>query len=114
MKRTFSILFLVFFLALSSSPTIAKEPDRVFKKGDWELQISYSAKGTKSEGQYGVLFYKDEKIKGTKKGETRSTDLGELKYYGSPDQREQLWHNTGWNFSDTSKIMHSTQLEEAN
>ena len=28
------------------------------------------------------------------------TDLGLLKYYGSPDTFKAPWENTGWNFAD--------------
>ena len=45
------------------------------RNGDWELRITYSNKGSRSEGQDGKLLHKRQIIKGSK-GDTKITSLG--------------------------------------
>jgi len=80
----------------------APQADRVLAVGDWGLEIRYSAKGTRSEGQHGTLLYRGEAVKATNIGEIIKTNLGEMKYYG--DSQFPPWGPQGWNFADTAKI----------
>ena len=92
----FALLFLV------TQPVLAAErPDRILKKGGWELQIFYRFAGTRSEGQYGKLLH-DGKLVAGKEGQELQTDLGTLKYYG--EKAVHLWLPTGWNFKDPDTI----------
>jgi|GEM_PF-2472957 len=89
------------------SPVQPLRPDKVLRAGEWQLHITYRAKGSKSEGQHGVLFYRGEPVHGSRVGEERDTALGRMKYYG--EKQGLPWLSTGWNYADSSKIRHSWQ-----
>jgi hypothetical protein len=80
----------------------------VYTNKSWKLEISYLNMGTRSEGQHGVLYENNKPVTGTKKGASRVTPLGLLKYYG--DERKQAWSLTGWNFADRRKVRGSESL----
>lgn len=82
-------------------------PDRVFRQGDWELQITFRLKNTRSEGQHGVLFYKGRIVKPESLGEIRQTDLGRIRYYADEKKIKFSWELSGWNFIDQSRIKNS-------
>ncbi|WP_433745149.1 hypothetical protein [Paenibacillus amylolyticus] len=86
--------------------TIQKEidyhnPGYMDKKGDWELKIYYRAKGTRSEGQHGLLFHKGKWVSADHVGELKETDLGLMKYYGEWGKDvDVLFQPSGWNYSN--------------
>ena len=79
-----------------------------YKAGKWELYVFFSARGTKSEGAFGMLVEDGSLILGRSVGEEMETDLGKMKYYG-PDA-EVLWAPRGWLFEDKSLIPNSGSL----
>jgi hypothetical protein len=81
------------------------KPDRVLSKGEWELQIFYRAKGTRSEGQHGVLTHKGKPIPPGKEREEKDTPLGVMLYYGN--EYNHPFDITGWNFKNPADILHS-------
>ena len=85
------------------------DPDKTLKKGSWELQIFYRNKGTRSEGQHGVLLYYDKPVQGTVVGEEKDTELGRMEYYGPENEKQVPWAPTGWNFADKGNIKPSWQ-----
>ncbi|MDD5405669.1 MAG: hypothetical protein PHE73_01865 [Sulfurovaceae bacterium] len=80
------------------------EPYRIYKAGDWELYVFFTNKGTKSEGQFGVLL-ENGSVYPTNINEEIETELGKMKYYGLNAQVP--WGPTGWLFADKSKIPNS-------
>ena len=56
-------------------------PSRIYAKGAWKLYIYYRLKGTRSEGQHGVLYQDGQEVKFGQPGITLQTELGEMKYY---------------------------------
>lgn len=100
------VLAILLFLAISTSRAdtpSAQSSDKVIKKDGWELHITYRAKGTRSEGRNGRLFFNSKEIIGQKQGELISTPLGEIKYFQDESKIEHLWDTSGWNFADSSK-----------
>jgi hypothetical protein len=81
------------------------------KKCDWELRIFYRAKGSRSEGQHGALFFKGKEIPPGKTGDEKKTPFGLMMYYGNT--YELLWETTGWNFKDKGKILRSSHKSHA-
>ncbi len=79
-------------------------PSRIYAKGAWKLYIYYRLKGTRSEGQHGVLYQDGEEVKFGQPGITLQTELGEMKYYLNPEDMKVLWDTTGWNFADSGLI----------
>ena len=78
----------------------------VRKAGEWRLEIAYLHKGTRSEGQHGELYLKDESVPPDKADDKAlDTPFGKLKHYGA--QRKRLWDTTGWNFADPKAIQPS-------
>ena len=82
----------------------------VYEVGDCRLNIEYLAKGSKSEGQDGVLYKNGKEVKARQKNETIDTAMGKLKYYGKRSLSNALWDITGWNFADTSQIKRSEDV----
>jgi hypothetical protein len=83
----------------------------VLREGGWELRITYRHKGTRSEGQDGVLLHGGKMVEGRNEGEVLATPLGEMKYYGARGARK-AWEASGWNFADESKIKRWSPKEE--
>lgn len=79
-------------------------PARVYAQGAWSLYIYFRARGTRSEGQHGVLFHNGQAVPPAQPGATLQTELGEMKYYLDPADMINLWDTTGWNFADSSLI----------
>ena len=89
---------------------VAWEADTcVYSQGEWVLRITYSNKGTRSEGQDGELLKAGQPVKPSKEGEVLDTPLGQMKHYGA--ERKTLWANTGWNFADKKQIKASGQVK---
>ena len=85
---------------------VSKPADKVLRDNGWELQIWYRAKGSRSEGQHGVLLHNGNEIKGSRVGEEMTTALGKMHYYGTAPGVP--WNPTGWLFADKSLIKPST------
>ena len=81
----------------------------VYSQGEWILLIHYTNKGTRSEGQDGILRKNGQDVKPSKDGEVLDTALGQIKHYGA--ERKPLWDVTGWNFADKKRIMLSSQVK---
>lgn len=89
-------------------------PDRTLASGQWTLLIYYcGARGSRSEGQHGVLLYNGEVVEPRQVGEVLETDLGQLKYYRRPEDRRFPFELTGWNFAEHSKIRPSGENSAA-
>lgn len=78
------------------------EACRVFKKGKWDLYVFFNNRGTKMEGQFGVLVEDGNMVGPAEKGAQMDTELGKMKYYGL--EKAQPWDTTGWHFADKSPI----------
>jgi len=78
----------------------ADTPDKTLTGGQWELRIYYHARGSRSEGQHGVLLHQGEVVEPQQVGEVLETDLGKLKYYRRPEDRRLPSELTGWNFAE--------------
>ena len=90
----------------SVSDSFDDAANKVLREGAWELQIWYRAKGTRSEGQHGVLYHKGKLVKAAAVGKELETSLGKMKYYGvSPDV---AWEPSGWHFANKNLIQPST------
>lgn len=85
---------------------ISQPADKILRAEGWELQIWYRAKGSRSEGQHGVLFHEGNMVKGVTVAEEMETALGKMKYYGSTPA--VMWEPSGWHFADKSLIKPST------
>lgn len=110
-------------LACATHPTLADDADGqpevrvkwkdddtcIYTCGDWELQIHYLQKGTRSEGQDGELRHKGKAVKPDKDKPVLDTPLGQVKHYG--DERKVLWATTGWNFADKKKVKRAAEVE---
>ncbi len=72
--------------------------------GTWRLDIYFRLKGSKSEGQHGILFHNGEIVEPKQVGEAIHTDLGLLKYYCRLEDIEYPFELTGWNYADRKKI----------
>lgn len=129
LKRTIASLLIVFLLIgckpaakptstpLPLPPTLAPAqvgnplfsgtettPSRVNHKGVWILLIYYRNKGTRSEGQHGVLLKDGQVITSGSPGAMLETELGTMKYYMHPKDMLQAWDTTGWNFANSGMI----------
>jgi len=93
-------------LPLIQEVVSARQP-RTIASGDWTLQIYFRNRGTRSEGQHGVLLHKDKPVEPPAVGAVIETDLGQMQYYGQPAGVQIPWGNTGWNFADEEKILPS-------
>ncbi len=92
---------------MNDNNTSGSKPYRLYKTGAWELYIFYSAKGTKSEGPFGVLLQNGNLIfPFHQTNAIINTDLGEMKYYGVDS--EVAWAPKGWLFADKHKIPRSS------
>lgn len=92
-----------------NEPTFQWEgDDAVYRQGDWELRITYLQRGTRSEGQVGVLRREGALVEPDLDAEVVRTSLGLLKHYG--DDRPVLWAVSGWNFADQREIKRSELL----
>ena len=68
----------------------------------WRLVVIYRLKGSRSEGQYGTLFYDGKAREHGRLGELIDTPLGKMRFYGTV--AEVPWATTGWHFADPKKI----------
>ncbi|HOU13247.1 MAG TPA: hypothetical protein PKZ84_09015 [Anaerolineae bacterium] len=93
-------------LQLLQEAVSARQP-RTIASGDWTLQIYFRNRGTRSEGQHGVLLHKGKPVESPAVGVVIETDLGQMRYYGQPEGVQVPWGNTGWNFADEEKILPS-------
>ncbi len=91
---------------------IGSDPDLIIEKDTWTLQIFYRNKGSKSEGQHGILLKGGIAVLPKEVGETISTSLGSLKYYMHPEDMEFPFNITGWNFADSSQIRSSWSKQQ--
>jgi hypothetical protein len=80
---------------------------RTIACGEWVLNIYYRLRGSKSEGQHGVLFHKGVLIEPHQVGEVIDTDLGRMRYYRRLEDVAMPWEPTGWNFADENRILPS-------
>lgn len=74
-------------------------PGNIYQKGRWTLFIYYRNRGTRSQGQHGILIHDGQEVQPKQPGEIIQTPLGELKYYKDPAETAFLWDMTGWNFA---------------
>ena len=79
-----------------------------YKVGEWELQVEYLEKGSRSEGQNGKLLKAGKSVDPQKIGNALETPLGKLKHYGI--ERKVKWDITGWNFADRRKVKSSSRV----
>ena len=92
-----------------TEPTFQWEgDDAVYRQGGWELRITYLQRGTRSEGQVGLLRREGALVEPDLDAEVLQTSLGLLKHYG--DDRPVLWAVSGWNFADQRDIKRSELL----
>jgi hypothetical protein len=80
---------------------------RTIASGEWVLNIYYRLRGSKSEGQHGILFHSGELIEPHQVGEVIDTDLGQMRYYCRLEDMVMPWEPTGWNFADENKFLPS-------
>ena len=73
-------------------------PGNTYQQGGWMLVIYYRNRGSRSQGQHGVLFKDGVEVKPRQVGEILQTDLGDLKYVMHPEDMTFLWDITGWVF----------------
>ena len=81
-----------------------------YRSGEWELQVEYLLKGTRSEGQDGKLLKAGKNVDPKSMGKELETPLGKMKHYGS--ERKVKWAITGWNFADRRLAKGSARLPE--
>ena len=74
-------------------------PGNIYHLGAWTLYLYYRNRGTRSQGQHGILFKDGQEVNPTQVGQIIQTDLGDLKYYKTPEEMTLLWDMTGWNFA---------------
>ncbi len=98
-------------IPLFGSPDVTGEPDRRFVKGEWEFLIFYRSKGSRSEGQHGILLHRGEPIVPTEEKRDQQTPFGVMAHYGSDPAAG--WSPTGWNFKDYDKIRPSWEVDPA-
>jgi hypothetical protein len=79
-----------------------------YKSGEWELQVEYLLKGTRSEGQDGKLLKDGKPVDSKLLGKEIDTPLGKMKFYGM--ERKVKWALTGWNFADRRLAKGSARL----
>jgi hypothetical protein len=106
------VILLIYLLAAFLIVGSFQKSDRVFRTGDWELQINFRAKNTRSEGQHGELFYQGRKITPETAGAELETALGKMKYYGDAGRIDRRWELSGWNFADPSRIKSAREKAE--
>jgi hypothetical protein len=80
----------------------------IYTAPGWELRIQYTSRGSRSEGQHGVLLHDGREVLPTKQGEMIETRLGWMRHYG--DRHPELWRPAGWNFADHEKIQPSQRV----
>ena len=93
----------------ANEPTVNRfdyPANKVLREGAWELRIWYRAKGTRSEGQHGVLYHNGQMVKAAAVGKQLETSLGNMKYYGATPAAS--WEASGWHFADSNLIRPST------
>lgn len=79
------------------------------QNGGWELYVFFNARGTRSEGAFGVLLKDGSMVAPARtEGEQMDTGLGVMKYYGA--DAALAWSRKGWLFADVDKIPHSDWL----
>ena len=86
------------------------DPDRILERDGWELRLWYRNRGTRSEGQHGILSFAGREIPPAPLGTERETALGRMKYY-EEEPGGMPWAKTGWNFADEAKILPSWARE---
>ena len=93
-------------------PDVTARPDRraTSANGAWELRVWYRAKGTRSEGQHGVLRFEGRELESPEIGAERDTGLGRMRYYG-PQGDRMPWMPTGWNYADAAKMKPSSWID---
>lgn len=74
-------------------------PGNIYQKGGWTLFIYYRNRGSRSQGQHGILIHDGQEVLPGQAEEIIQTPLGELKYYKNPEEISFLWDMTGWNFT---------------
>jgi len=89
---------------LNGHPISLSLADKKVAKGRWELLIFYRNKGTRSEGQHGILLHYGEVIEPERADQELDTDIGKIKYYLLPREMNFSFYHTGWNFADQKKI----------
>ena len=107
------------------SPSIAQKIDEIaakekgktapisIVKGAWRFNIYFRFRGSKSEGQHGILLHNGKPLEPEQVGDVIDTDLGKMKYYCDLEDMEVPFEPTGWNFEDRTKIKPSWILEES-
>ncbi len=97
-------------------PDVTARPDRRVMSDNeaWELRVWYRAKGTRSEGQHGVLRFEGRELEPPEIGAERDTGLGRMRYYGprsGPLGDRMPWTPTGWNYADPTKMKPSSWID---
>lgn len=114
------LMFLFLFLitlgiiacaAMSVMPSRWSGSTLIYQADVWRLNITYLHKGTKSEGQNGVLYKYGNEVKTPKMDTLMETSIGTLKYYGKRTAANHPWDVTGWNFADKSLIKNSKDVQ---
>jgi hypothetical protein len=83
----------------------------VYQKDVWKLDIKYLKKGTKNEGQDGVLYKSGKAVKAKQVDEVIETSIGTLKYYGKRTSVNNPWAVTGWNFAGGAINSHDVKFK---
>jgi len=113
-----SIIFISFVCAcaglVNTAPVKPKHwsgSTLVYQKDIWKLNIKYLHKGTKNEGQDGVLYKNGKEVKAKQVDEVLETSLGTLKYYGKRTSANNPWAVTGWNFAGGGINSHDVKFK---
>jgi predicted secreted protein len=94
----------------AASTTIQWEGDEaVYRFEPWEMRITYLNKGTRSEGQRGILKRSGQLVEPDETNLPVETPFGMVKHYGA--ERPQEWSVSGWNFSERRSIKRSEKVE---
>ena len=94
-------------------PSLEWEKDTLVRRqAGWELRIEYRQRGTRSEGQHGVLRQSGKIVEPETEEAFLETPFGFLKHYG--DRTVPLWSVSGWNFEDRTLIRPSKAYREDN
>ncbi len=87
-------------LQLQEPKEVKQKPDFMYQKKGWELNIWYTAKGSRSEGTFGKLYHNGKEVTPKIKNEELQTPLGTLRYETS----NVPWGSHGWVFTDANKV----------